>query len=262
MKNKRLIILLSVFAFLVLIAVLSSTVFTVRKVSIEWATTKINFTASDEDVVGNVKKGGSVFLLDKSEIKQNLEEKYPYIKVESVEIKFPNKLVVHASERQEVFSIKVKDNKHYILDGDCKVLRVSTDAELGDAVEVQVENYTFAEKNFEVSKVANIGFVGTVINNLSYALQSYGYESVDIKNNLGGVRIDVTGHNDLLEITMRGVTIKINKISAGLYDKIKFAVTTFETKLSTTEKEQGVLTIYESGGKYYAEYDDQVSVGE
>ena len=66
MKNKRLIILLSVFAFLVLIAVLCSTVFTVKKVQVNWLTTKAIFTESDETIIKDVKKGESVFLVDKT----------------------------------------------------------------------------------------------------------------------------------------------------------------------------------------------------
>lgn len=258
MKNKRLIILLSVFAFLALVAVLCSTVFTVRTVQVEWATTKVNFVNSDDDVVSQVKRGGSVFLLDKTAIADTLEGMFPYLKVEGLEIKFPNKLVVHASERQEVFEIKTRDNVHYVLDGECKVLRVSNDASLNGAVSVTVTNYAFSDNSFNVSHSADIGFVGNVLDCLAKELRLSGKEGVDIKNNISSVKIDVSGHNETLELKMRGVTVKVNKITSGLSDKIRLAISAFETGLTTTEKEGGVLTVYESGGKTMAEYDERV----
>ena len=72
MKNKRLVILLSVFAFLVLIVVLCSTVFTVKKVQLQWLTTKENFSSTDNEVASDVKKGDSVFLVDKKEITKKI----------------------------------------------------------------------------------------------------------------------------------------------------------------------------------------------
>ena len=253
MKNKRLVILLSVFAFLVLIAVLCSTVFTVRKVSVEWSTTKVLFDHTDAEIVGDVKKGESVFLVDKASIKQTLEEKYPYLKVVSLEIKFPNQLVVHASERQELFSIKVKDNSHYILDGECKVLRSATDATLNGTTPVTVKNFTFPDGTFEVSKVAEMGFVNNVLTNFASALSINKNGSDYVKNNVQYLDIDVTGYNENLEIKMRGVTVKVNKITSKLLEKLELAIATFD-HLSAPEKESGVMTVYEVAGKVFAEY--------
>ena len=127
MKNKRLVILLSVFSFLVLIAVLCSTVFTVKSVSLNWLTTRVNFVDMDNEITANVELGESVFLVDKGAIIQKLERKYPYLKVVSAEVKFPNKLVLHTAERQELYSLKIKSNSYAILDSDCKVLRIVND---------------------------------------------------------------------------------------------------------------------------------------
>ena len=186
MKNKRLVIILSVFAFLVLIAVLCSTVFTVKEVSINWLTTSPNITQSDEEFAADVEKGESVFLVDKDAIIRKLEEKYPYLRVVSVEVKFPNKLVLHTAERQELYSLKIKDNKHAILDSDCKVLRIVTDSQLSaitvKPIRVDVNGYSIKENVFEVSKVAELGWIKNVLNNFSVALYSCGYEDVDAKN--------------------------------------------------------------------------------
>ena len=68
MKNKRLVIILSVFSFLVLIAVLCSTVFTVKSVSLNWLTFKSAFVDMDDEITSNVELGESVFLVDKKAI--------------------------------------------------------------------------------------------------------------------------------------------------------------------------------------------------
>ena len=66
MKNKKLVILLSIFGALVLVLLLTSTVFCVRNVSVNWLTTRQGLTAlQDESVVksADVKMGKSIFLL-------------------------------------------------------------------------------------------------------------------------------------------------------------------------------------------------------
>ena len=81
MKNKRLFIILSVFAFLVLIAVLCSTVFTVKTVKINWIATKIGIDESDETLIGDIEKGGSVCLVDKESIIESLEQNMHILKL-------------------------------------------------------------------------------------------------------------------------------------------------------------------------------------
>lgn len=260
MKNKRLVIILSVFAFLVLIAVLCSTVFTVKDVSINWLTTTPNITQSDDEFIADVEKGGSVFLLDKEAIIKRLEDKYPYLKVVSVEVKFPNKLVLHTAERQELYSLKIKDNKHAILDSDCKVLRIVTDSQL-NAIEVKpiavsVNGYTIKENIFEVSKIVDLGWIKNVLNNFSIALYSCGYEDIDAKNNINDLQINVGGYDNKINMTMRyGVGIEIQQISDKLTEKFAFAMGVYD-KLSEQEKSEGLITAYAINGVIKGEYDN------
>ena len=260
MKNKRLIIILSVFAILVLIAVLCSTVFTVKDVSINWLTTSPNISQSDEEFIQEVEKGQSVFLVDKTSIAEKLETKYPYLKVVSVEIKFPNKLVIHTAERQELYSVKIKDNKHAILDSDCKVLRFVTDSQLSSIevkpIVVDVQGYTIKEDIFEVSKFAELGWIKNVLNNFSVALYSCGYEDIDAKNNIDHMQINVGGYDNKINMTMRyGVEIEIQQISDKLNEKFAFAMGIYD-KLSEEEKSVGIIKTYTVNGVVKGEYDN------
>jgi len=260
MKNKRLIIILSVFAFLVLVAVLCSTVFTVKDVSINWLTTNPNIVQTDEEFIADVEKGQSVFLVDKTSIIEKLENKYSYLKVVSVEIKFPNKLVIHAAERQELYSIKIKDNKHAILDNDCKVLRIVNDAQLSSIevkpINVDIQGYAIKEDVFEESKIAELGWVKNVLNDFSVALYSCGYEDVDAKNNIKNLQINVGGYDNKINMAMRyGVEVEIQQISDKLTEKFAFAMGIYDD-LSEEDKSIGIIKTYVVNGVVKGEYDD------
>lgn len=266
MKNKRLIIILSVFSFLVLIAVLCSTVFTVKSVSLRWLTTTNVFDQKDAEIIADVQLGESVFLVDKEAIITNLENKHPYLKVVSVEVKFPNKLVVHTAERQDLYSLKIKDNKHAILDSECKVLAFVTDSKLNSMIQkpipLTLDGYVYNEINFEVSKVAELGWIKNIINNFSIALYQCGYEEVDSKNIISSITIDVAGHNEEITIGMAykdvygegGVNIEIQEISQNLSAKFIYAMEAY-AELSPAEKSAGLIRVYSNSlGKVVVEY--------
>lgn len=264
MKNKRLIIILCIFSFLVLIAVLCSTVFTVKKVSLNWLTTKGVFAETENLIVEDVKKGESVFLVDKKSIISTLENKYPYLKVVSAEIKFPNKLVLHTAVREELYSLKIKDGTHAILDSECKVLNIVKESELNKELKpipLELKGYVYNDVNFEVSKEANIGWIKNVIKNLSLALYQCGYMEIDSKNNISSVKIDVSGYENKIILGMNykdvsgkgGVNIEIQQISDMLSEKFKMAIGIYDD-LSASEKSAGVIRIYTSNGKIEGEY--------
>ena len=265
MKNKRLVIILSVFSFLVLIAVLCSTVFTVKSVSLNWLTTRVNFVNMDNEITKNVELGESVFLVDKDAIIQKLERKYPYLKVVSAEVKFPNKLVLHAAERQELYSLKIKDNSYAILDSDCKVLKLVNDFQLNKMalkpIPLNLQGYSYNENNFAVSEIAELGWIKNIITNFSVALYQCGYQEIDSKNNISAMTIDVGGYENKIFVNMNyknlagdgGVTIEIQHISEKLSDKFVMAIGIYDT-LSASQKSAGVVRVYSNGGVVAGEY--------
>ena len=260
MKNKRLIIILSVFAFLVLIAVLCSAVFTVKKVSLNWLTTKVIITDPDETFTTDVEKGESVFLVDKEAIINKLENKYPYLKVVSVEVKFPNKLVIHTAERQELYSLKIRDDKHAILDADCKVLRFASDSELNKIdvkpIPLTLVGYSISEENLAISQIANLGWVKNVLANFSIALYSSGYHEIDAKNNIESISVDVSGYENKILVNMDyqdisgegGVQIEIEQVSEKLIEKFMFAVELYDNTLTEQQRTEGKIKVYLSNG--------------
>ena len=153
MKKKRLIILLSIFVFLVLVVVLSSTVFTLKTVVVNFYDaedklvddiTKNHYFNSDEKInaiVENaeVKYGKNIFLVNQNSHREKIEKTNPYIKVVSISIEFPNRMVVKAVERQEYYAVLNKENKYFICDAEFKILRIA-DTKPTELVGVVAEN--------------------------------------------------------------------------------------------------------------------------
>ena len=139
MKKKRLIILLSIFAVLVLVVVLSSTVFTLKTVVVNFYDTndklvdditKNHYFNSDEkinQIIDNAEfnYGKNIFLVNQKENKEKLEKTSPYVKVISISIEFPNRMVVKAVERQEYYAVLNSTNNYFICDAEFKVLRIA-----------------------------------------------------------------------------------------------------------------------------------------
>ena len=103
-----------------------------------------------------VKKGGVVFFLDKHQIKDEIQRQNSLINVINIEIKFPNRLVVHFAQREELFAIKdnTKDT-FYICDEDFYVLNIINSATYDS---VQTNAVLLENANFDFSqRIINIG---------------------------------------------------------------------------------------------------------
>ena len=77
MKNKKLVILLSILGFLAVVVLLCSTVFTLKTVKVNWLTTRYKLSSvTNEEIIEdkNFDFGGSIFFLKKDKIASRLEE--------------------------------------------------------------------------------------------------------------------------------------------------------------------------------------------
>ncbi len=261
-KNKRLIILLSIFAFIILIVVLSSTVFTVHatSISVEWHISPLQFMqGQDKEIVGEIVDKENIIFYDKNQAISTLEEKYPYIKVLKIEKKFPNKIIVHATERQEQYAIKVNE-KYYVLDEEGKVLN-SYDQSGFDALGatpnrrplvVSISGMTIEESTMQIGKYAEISRVITILKNLSSGLKNSGYtETWQVINNFKSVSIEL-GYVSKLSLDTnaeRNITLIINDVNKNLSAKVRFGVGLLNSR-DFADKTNCNLTIsYNSEGK-------------
>ena len=262
MKNKRLIILISIFAFLILIVILCSTLFTVKTVSVNWLRRLPEghlLINKDDEISANVKKGGSIFLFEKDDAIEVLEEKYPYLNVVKIETKFPNKLVLHVADRQELFGIKLNDDCYIILDGTNKVLNkynaLQYSALSVKPICVTIKEQSLNADDFVVGKIANISKVSTVLHSISNALNVLGYEEVDAKGLLNNIEIDLSYNSTItLKTNFANLSIQINKIYSQLNQKIINGLTYYNTA-HNEGKSNGVIVVRElTGGSIEGEF--------
>lgn len=123
MKNKRLTIILIIFTVFVLVICLTSALFMLNSVSVNFLSTATIFVNRQQDIIdsGQFDYGKNVLFLNKKKYIQNLELNNPYLKVINIETIFPNKLKINCIERAQLFYVEYGENI-FALDEDFKVL--------------------------------------------------------------------------------------------------------------------------------------------
>ena len=126
-KKRNIIILCSVLVALIgLLVTLCLTTFSLKSISVDFRTSTMNVTATQEEIIGAGKFSKKcVLFYNKDKAKENIEEAYPYLKVINIETKFPSSFVIHVAERQEVYAV-TDGEKTAFLDEGLKVLRVES----------------------------------------------------------------------------------------------------------------------------------------
>ena len=125
-KHKKATIICSiVFVLLIILVVLMFTVFLLKDVKVELKTGTEHLTQEVVSEIENeaLKTGGLVLFLGKEKLISRLEKQFPYLKIVNIETQIPNKLVIHAAEREELFAVN-SGEKSYFLDEEFKILRV------------------------------------------------------------------------------------------------------------------------------------------
>ncbi len=237
MKNKKLVILLSIFGALVLVILLTSTIFCVRNVSVNWLTTRQGLTAlQDESVVksADVKMGKSIFLLKTEEIAENVERKYPRIKVVSIERKFPNGVVIHVAEREELFSIKINDRLYAIVDSEGKVLETRTDYVSNESgenpINVTLSNYLQGDDDFVVGYMIRSDRIRGIIQKLSTSLAESHYNPMNAKGLFKSININLAYRSTLEFETRYGIQMKMLDLDNYLTEKMMVGIACYEVQ--------------------------------
>lgn len=226
-KKKKIIILTAsiLVAIVGLLITLSLTLFSLKSVSVDFRTSTLNLTSTQEEIIeqGRFKKS-CVFFYNKNKAIKNIENAYPYIKVINIETKYPNSFVIHVTERQEVYMVYQND-KTYFLDEELRVL---------DIMENEIEN---TQSNSILLKGIHIGEKtreGDYINadyqdiyssflqsNLNLGMQKEIFKDIEFKK-----EIDDNVKREYLNAYISlysGQTIKILDVNYGLKYKTSLA---------------------------------------
>ena len=234
MKSRRLIVILSVLAFLTLLIVVNSTLFTLQKVSVNWLTTKYMLDLSnvkDYNITDKVDLGESIFLVQKDKITNDLEKTYPYLRVVSIETKFPNKLVLHTAERESLYAVSMGNNTYAILDEMGKVLAKSTYEKIFEGPDlgtmpilINFESIATNEKDYEVGEFVASDYIKYIISSMSYSLRETSYTPSTSKGVLKSIDVVSKGEKSTVTIqTRNGMVMSIEEFEDYTTPKLLLA---------------------------------------
>lgn len=219
MKKKTKVILWvsGIALFILTIVILSFTLFGLKDVDINFKneTTIYASQQSKQEIIesGDFKKNKCVLFTSKNEYIDTLERKNPYLKVINIETKFPNKFIIHCVEREQLFSIKVAEDKYFICDSELKVLSITDDISIFNCISLSGE-FLLTNKNAKagdkVQFEKDIDLIMQVptalkINNRTYAEQKFLFKSYNLRYNLKGEPILEIVDNNSFKIEIKNI---------------------------------------------------------
>lgn len=138
MTKKSIIISSILLSIVALMAILFGAVFRLRNVSVE-VQPGANITVTNDKILesANLKKGKSIFMLDKQAAINNIEQTYAEIKVVQIKTTDVMSVKIIVKERKEMF-YAAYNSAFYCLDEDLKVLRL-TETEPTNLIKITTE---------------------------------------------------------------------------------------------------------------------------
>ena len=241
MKNKRIIIILCFLFICIGVILLCSNIFALKTVNIEIQNnTSISTQTQKEICTQSVfKKNQSIFFIDKFEIISMLEEKYPNIKINSIETIFPNKLLINAQERKEIFYVKNSQNQYIAFDQTFKVLNIyTTQPNLTQVTGINAENAVIGKQLHKNQSV-------NILIDLYYNMYLAYYNEESFINFVKRCEYSENQLNIITKISGDvGLTIKIENACNNLTKKVIYALSAYNA-LTADQKAHGVILIQE-----------------
>ncbi len=240
MKHKRLLIITTCLVFVMICVLALRELFTVKDITVVYSVTSNEVT---EEVLSLLEKykDESIFGIDVKEIGEEIT-KNRYLKVLSVEKKYPNEIVINLRERVEKYYYVAKDATYYFDDeyfvvkssplppqGEHYLTEISFEEITGEAIEVECGlKSTFTFPN---------GFNGQIETVIS-GIESIASSVVEISF----ITTPEDGNYRIRLKTREGVTIEVRKAGDGLAEKLDKGVNAF-ISLEEAKKIDGVIIV-------------------
>ncbi len=281
MKKKRLLKLFIALSVIVVIVVLSSTVFTLKNVDLcfyaEDNTLIEDYTAelshfTEEDTQGIIDSGEfgfgkSIFFLQRQKNIEKIEAKYPYIKIIGISATFPDGFRIKARERQPMYSVSLTDG-YAICDEELKVLEIKQSINKFDYIALN----SLGIDNIEVGKTIEGASEIAALKKLGPELKANMYDRISSIKNFESAKVCERFYTtnpaiicDNLVIETRdygaggervaGVTIEIENIKSNLELKINKALSVYHDFFvnSSPNAQKGIIKVYDNITSSYFE---------
>lgn len=224
MKRKKLwITIISIVASLIIIVTGGYFLTKLSSVSVEFRTRLNEGSRLESGILDKVKASGnfdynsSVLFLDTKKSVDKIESEHPYIKVQQVIRKFPNKLMIYVTERIPKYRVKDNDltNQWYILDDEFKVLECVTSGDVErDFKDVTVEIQYFKANAIEgefINKSTEMNMINQIMSGVFgktkdyFAISAINYDSESNVFYLT-TKADMFEYENVCEIQIKGCT--------------------------------------------------------
>lgn len=285
MKKKRLSKLIIALSVIVVLVILSSTVFTLKNVELcfyasdnslieDLGAELKHFTEEDtQDIIdsGEFSFGDNIFFIQRQLNIEKIEAKYPYIKIIGISATFPDGFKIKARERDALYRTPLSSGGFAILDEDLKVLEVvdsHSSVNKYDTILINNLNLDTISAGSFVSGGADVDLLkdlGNEIfaNNFSRELAIHDIEEIRIvsasltdnpalkTNNI----IIKTRHKCVDDKTIAGVTIEIENAKINFETKINkaFSIYSKYRKDGDVRSQAGTIKVYEDLVASYSE---------
>lgn len=237
MTKRAVIIITSILVgLMMLFTILFGAVFRVRQIEVVKAT-NFHYSLDEDDVVlsSKLKKNISIFDVNLSKVKDDLEKEYPYAKVD-VNLDSFTRVKITLSNRTPLYYF-VENELYYILDEDCKVLEVTNNIALA-------QDYILLHNVFSVGQTMTAGqFLNGKYTNLCSSIYKALYQYVgEDANNDGILDNQYITKGDIYEV-IRNVKFERTNELFGEVDKLVMS-TSYGVKITIIEpqKDLGIKT--------------------
>ena len=218
----------------------------------------------DYDIVDSIGTGGNIFLVKKGDIADKLEKKYYYMRVVSIETRFPNKIVLHCAEREPMFAVDIGDGKYAVLDEMGKVLRIANSSIFADSdldlgarpIRVKFDGYMMSVDNFVLGEIVKVDRIVNILTTLSYTLRESNYMPTTSKGVFKSINIVASGETSEINLqTRNGMLMKLIDAEDYTTDKFLLALERYNTYHRDGVVEGTIEVWYnDNAGKIYARY--------
>lgn len=244
MKNKKLVACLIVFACLVVLVILSSAIFALSNVSVNFVYSSPSFEGKQQEIIDSADfaYGTNVLFLKKQPYISRLEKNFPYLKVLNIETKFPNKLVLNCEERQELFAVKLIDNTYAIIDEDYKILKKSSSFVNTQSNAILLEGTVFSGASQEGEFLSTDKSQENLMLNVMLSLREWNLDYTNLKQKIKTITVNFEQENNILVEMHSGVQIKLINALNRCSDMFNLAFSMYDY----TEKDyksQGIIEI-------------------
>ena len=241
MKHKRLLILSTCLVFVMVCFVSLRELFTVKDVNVMYSVTTEGVT---EDVYTLLEKykGRNIFSVDVDEIKQEITSNN-YLKVLSVEKKYPNEILINLIERSERYYYVANDGVYYF-DDEYFIVRMDDSRPEG---EIYLTEWDFVDimSGNDILVDCSLMNYFTFPNAFVTDAQLVNLVTADVASSITKITFVTTGevgeHRIVLQMR-EGVAIEIRKAGVSLKEKLLSGVD-FYNNLEEGKKIEGLIYV-------------------